>query len=183
MGEFTRVVQQREAAKADAAALRSELDSIRQTKADADNKAASEEVQELRRWKQEREEADVEAKAEAQRSDGRKKIVDSILEGAHPDHIDTLKLMIPGLHESGVIDLYSENPEDAGAKARESLSKKYPQYFGGPDGKQAGHPGSPGIDLSGVKIPTDLDPDTMAKLSDEQFTEMFVTTAKVDFGV
>lgn len=183
MRDVSRLVQQRESWKAKAQAYEAQLQGQKNAEAEAANQAMMTELEELRQFKAQTKAAAEKADAEALRLDRRTKVSDAILDGVHPDHKSTVELMLAGLHDKGHIDLYSETPEKTGSEAREALSKKFPQYFGGADGKQAGQPGSPGPDLTGVVVPTDIDPSVLAKMSDEQFKATFVDSGATDWGV
>jgi hypothetical protein len=109
-----------------------------------------------------------------ERAGRRREIEDSILQGAHPEHADMLRLMLPGLHESKELDLYADDTKEAGKKAREKLAKRFPSYFRAPDGAtSAGQPTPPPRSYAGVKAWTDLTPEQQSSMSAEDFKQVF----------
>lgn len=101
----------------------------------------------------------------------------------HDDHKAAFRLMLPGLHEEGKVDLYAE-ATDAGTKARDALAKDFPQYFKpAANAPSAGNPGKPGPNMAGIKFPSQLSEEQIAKMSDEDFKAAFVTKGKKYVGV
>jgi hypothetical protein len=178
-GDAKKLIEQRTALRTRVAQLEAENATYKNRDADAARQQELAELEQLRKEKLERETGDQERK----RQDRRKGIADAILEGVHDDHKQQVRLMLPGLHEEKKLDLYAE-ATDAGAKAREALAKDYPQYFKPPpDAPSAGNPANPGVNLSGIKVPSQLTEEQLAKLSDKDFRAMFVDKANKHYGV
>jgi vacuolar-type H+-ATPase subunit I/STV1 len=79
-----------------------------------------------------------------QAADRHETIERAILGDANPQHVDALKLMIPGLIETGVIDLAAEDLEDACRKARRTIGQQHPTFYRPADGTpQGGRQGFP----------------------------------------
>lgn len=115
--------------------------------------------------------------AEQERVGRRRSITDVILGQAHPEHVDELRLMLPGLHEAKELDLYAEDTKAEGSKALDKLAKRYPKYFR--SGELDGHGGTPASSARSYGNPrffTDLTPEQQAALSKEDFEKMFGRT-------
>lgn len=126
--------------------------------------------------------ARVEAEAKAQaaaeqleqrsRQDRRREVVDTILDGAHPQRKEELRLMLAGLHESGDVDLYAEDAKAEGRKALDKLRKRLPSYFT-PSGSVVGATQSgPGRDYSNVDW-MQLTPEEQRNIPQEEFRRHF----------
>lgn len=117
--------------------------------------------------------AELSSKEEARaRQDRRREIVDAILDEAHPQRKDELRLMLAGLHEAGDLDLYAEDAKAEGKKALDKLRKKMPAYFTPADARSTPSPRGPGRDLTGVQW-MDLTPDEQRAVSAEDFRKHF----------
>lgn len=124
--------------------------------------------------------AEIEAKAkelsdqleQRSRQDRRREVVDTILDGAHPQRKEELRLMLAGLHESGDVDLYAEDAKAEGRKALDKLRKRLPSYFT-PSGTATGATQSgPGRDFSNVDW-MQLTPEEQRNVSPEDFRKHF----------
>ena len=174
-----KLVEQRTTLKARVAELEAENAAFKNRDADAAQRQKDAELEQLRKEKAERETGD----QERARQERRKRNTDVILEGVHDDHKTAMRLMLPGLHEEKKLDLYAE-ATDAGAKAREALAKDYPQFFKpSADAPSAGNPGRPGVNLTGIKYPSQLTEEQIAKMSDAEFKAAFVDRGKKHVGV
>lgn len=109
---------------------------------------------------------------ERTRQDRRREIVDAILDGAHPQRKDELRLMLAGLHESGELDLYAEDPKAESRKALDKLRKRLPSYFTPGNSSTGATPQGPGRDLSQVDW-MQLTPEEQRSVSPEDFRRYF----------
>jgi hypothetical protein len=109
---------------------------------------------------------------ERARLDRRKAITDVILDNAHPQHKDALRLMLPSLHEAKEIDLHAEDTTSETDKALDKLRKKFPGFFRpigpGAGGTQRGA----SADLEGVEW-MQLSPEEQRAMSPEDFRKRF----------
>lgn len=160
--------------KARADALAAELAEIKSQKMKADGDLSGL----LDGEKRARAEAEAKAKEisdqleQRTRQDRRREIVDAILEAAHPQRKEELRLMLAGLHESGDVDLYAEDAKIEGKKALDKLRKRLPSYFT-PSGTATGATQSgPGRDYSNVDW-MQLTPEEQGNVSPEDFRKHF----------
>jgi hypothetical protein len=111
---------------------------------------------------------------ERARLDRRKAITDVILNNAHPQHKDALRLMLPSLHEAKELNLDAEDTTSESDKALDKLRKKFPGYFR-PQGPGAGGTqDGASADLEGVEW-MQLTPEEQRSMSPEDFRKRFAS--------
>lgn len=175
VGEVKQIIAKRDKLAADNAELQKRLDAIEAEKRDA---GKSDEAKRLAAIERERDEAKnklVEAEkkeTERSRQDRRRAIADAILDSANPERKEELRLMLPGLHEDGEIDLYAEDAKAEGKKALEKLRKRLPALFKpAGEGADAGQRRS-GRDLTGLQW-NQLTTEEQKAMSPEDFHKHF----------
>jgi hypothetical protein len=129
VGEVKKIIGDRDKYKAEADEAKRKLAEVEAKERDA---GKSDEAKRLAAIERERDEAknklaESDQKIqERDRKDRKRAIVDAILESANPERKEELRLMLPGLHEDGELDLYAEDAKKEGKSALEKLRKRLP---------------------------------------------------------